>query len=78
MCETARNLIESHERFHQIHLLFYITLPFKDQRSANRVRKEIHSLVSMIDVKTYLCKQKIIANSERKGKQAPDRQHAMH
>ena len=28
----------------------YIKLPFKDQRSANRVRREIHSLGSMINV----------------------------
>ncbi|KAL9977480.1 hypothetical protein ACROYT_G014886 [Oculina patagonica] len=39
----------------------YISLPFKDQRSANRVRKEIHSLGSKIniDVKPVFTSRKL-------------------
>ncbi|KAL9985618.1 hypothetical protein ACROYT_G008040 [Oculina patagonica] len=39
----------------------YISLPFKDQRSANRVRKEIHSLGSKIniDVKPVFISRKL-------------------
>ena len=47
----------------------YIVLPFKDQRSADRVRKDIYSLGAKIDV--------TVTNPECQGKQAPDRQHSM-
>ena len=57
----------------------YIVLPFKDQRSADRVRKDIYSLGAKINVnvKPHFYKQKTVTNPECQGKQAPDRQHSM-
>ena len=57
----------------------YIVLPFKDQRSADRVRKDIYSLGAKINVnvKPHFYKQKTVTNPECQGKQAPDRQNSM-
>ena len=60
--------------------VYYIKLPFKDQRSADRVCKDIISLGSMINVNlkpVFISRKLSQTLHECKGKQASDRQHPM-
>ena len=44
----------------------YVVLPFKDQRSANRVRSDIYSLGAMFNVKPIFTSKKTVSVKENK------------